>query len=51
MLIKLDVQSGTKIEPAHPEFHPQHDRRLVFNDIPGWVVTVLDQGNDPRLKQ
>jgi cyanophycinase len=30
-----EKQSGTKIEPSHPEFHPQHDRRLVFNDILG----------------
>ena len=21
-----------------------------FNEIPGWVVTALDQANDPRLK-
>lgn len=21
-----------------------------FNEVPGWVVTALDQGNDPRLK-
>lgn len=30
-----EKQSGTKIDPAHSEFDPQHDRRLVFNDILG----------------
>lgn len=33
---------------------PMPDRwlRVVvdFNDTPGWVVTALDQGNDPRSK-
>jgi hypothetical protein len=33
---------------------PAPDRwlRVVvdFNDTPGWVVTALDQGNDPRPK-
>ena len=33
---------------------PMPDRwlRVVvdFNDVPGWVVTALNQGNDPRPK-